>query len=385
MQFTVKKIKKFSPKDELLKIGFDSSYIDKAIQKHKFVNILIENIPFYCATIIKESALSNGADAGVNRGVLNHSVEFSSVLLSGSVRQLEKVAISLKFQPFNLSILGDKILSLLNDKVSFPKIMGILNITDNSFSDGGKYLEPKSAIAHAIEMIKCGVNIIDIGAEATNPNSSPISDELEIQRLKPILSEIKNLGVSVSVDTRNSKTAEFALNNGADIINDVSGLSYDKNMLDIVKNSNSKIVLMHSKGTPQTMDKMCNYNDIVDDIFNFLKEKIEFLNSEGIDNDRIIADMGLGFAKNNEQNFNLLNRIYDFNSLEVGILIGASRKRFLKSIINEDNLDKLDDLTMLTSFYLFSNKVDIVRVHNVSKTKLALDFYNAIYAQKPYP
>ncbi len=165
------------------------------------------------------------------------------------------------------------------------------------------------------------------------------------------------------------------LNLGADIINDVSGLCYDPNMVDLIRNSSCQIVIMHSKGTPLTMDNLCQYKDIADDIFQNLKEKIEFLN---IEKDRIIVDPGFGFAKDIGQNFELLRRVGEFNSLGVKTLAGVSRKRFLKSLVNTSDNEILDDLTMTSSFYLFENNIDIVRVHNVYKTKLALDLYNKI-------
>ena len=379
MQFTVKKIKNNSIKDELLKIGFDKSYIDIASQKHQFVTIKIENLPFYCATIIKEAALSNGADAGINKGVLNHSVEFSDLILSGTKKQLLNISKSLSNQPFKMNEISKQIESLLIEKEYSPKIMGILNVTDNSFSDGGNFLDPKNAITHACKLIEDGANIIDIGAEATNPNSKPIGSDIEIERLKPVIKEVKKLNTIVSVDTRNAKTAEFALSEGADIINDVSGLNYDKDMINVIKNSDCKIVVMHSIGTPDVMDKMNNYNDIGDDIYNYLKERISYLELNGIQKDRIIIDVGFGFAKDINQNFELLKRIEEFNSLGVKTLAGVSRKRFLKSLV-KNNIDnqKLDDITAISSFYLFENKVDIIRVHNVELTRLSLDFYNSI-------
>ena len=379
MQFTVKKIKNNEIKNELLKIGFDESYIDSAVKKHSFYTFKIENLPFYCATILKETALSNGCDAGIHKGVLNHSVEVSDVILSGTVKQLEKISESLLNQPFGLSKIAQEIKEILKEKEYKPQIMGILNITEDSFSDGGNYINPKNAIEHAKKMIEHGADIIDIGAEATNPKSTPITYEIEIERLKPVIKEIKKLGAIISIDTRNSKTAEFALNEGVDIINDVSGLQHDNNMINVIKNSDCKYVLMHSIGEPNEMDSLNQYENIANDIYNFLKEKIDILETNGVKKERIIADVGFGFAKDIKQNFELLKRIEEFNSLGVKTLAGVSRKRFLKSLVNNPDNEKLDSLTSIVSFYLFENKVDIIRVHNVELTRLALDLCNSIY------
>ena len=189
----------------------------------------------------------------------------------------------------------------------------------------------------------------------------------------------------VSIDTRSAKVAEFSINEGADIINDVSFLNFDKNMINVIKNSDAHYVLTHSKGEPSTMDNMCDYENLCDEIYESLKEKISFLVENGVSKDRLYADTGFGFAKNTEQNFELLNKIYEFNSLGIKTLAGVSRKRFLKSLEKNTALETLDTLTSLASFYLFENKVDIIRVHNVKQTKLALDLYKAIYSQKSCP
>ncbi len=379
MQFTVKKIKNNNIKEELLKIGFDTSYLDYGVKKHKFLTLKIENVPFFVSNIIKQTALSNGADAAVHKGVINHSVENSDLILSGSIRQLEKIAQSLSYQPFRLSEIAEQIKMELSEKPYNPKIMGILNITEDSFSDGGEFLDPKNALGHINSMLEQGADIIDVGAEATNPRAKTVPPEIEIKRLAPIFQELKKMNVEFSSDTRNSKTAEFAIANGASIINDVSGLDFDKNMINVIKNSDVKIVIMHSKGTPDTMDDLADYNSVADDVFNNLKEKVQTLQNVGVAQDRIIIDVGFGFAKNIKQNFELLNKISEFNSLQVKQLAGVSRKRFLKSLIKKEDMKKLDALVGMSSFYLFENKVDIIRVHNVELTKLALDFYKSIY------
>lgn len=378
MQFTAKKIKNDNIKDELLKIGFDKSYIDSAAKKHEFITLKIQKLPFYCATVIKETALSNGADAGIHRDVLTHKTDFSDLILSGTKKQLEIIAKSLYLQPFGLKQAGAEIERLIQKKETSPLIMGILNITEDSFSDGGKFSDPKKAIEHTKQMILEGAKIIDIGAESTRPGASPVDSKVEIEKLLPVLREIKKMNTVVSIDTRNSTTARKMIEEGADIINDVSGLNYDNEMINIIKESNAQIVIMHSRGTPFNMDNLTEYENLADEIYDELNAKIRLLNKNGVDSERIIIDTGFGFAKDINQNFEILKRIQEFNSLGVRNLAGTSRKRFLKSLIENSDTELLDDITALSSFYLFENGIDIVRVHNVKKTKLALDFYNRI-------
>ncbi len=386
MQFTIKTIKNNEIKNELLKIGFDKAYIDYAALKHDFLTLKIQNIPSHVSTIIKQTALSKGCDAGVHRDVLLKQIENSSLILSGSIKQLKEIAKSLSYQPFGLK----NIAKLIEDEINLhykshsPEIMGILNVTKDSFSDGGKFFELKEALIQAEKLITEGADIIDVGAESTRPNANPIEVDFEIEKLTPVIKELKKQNIKISIDTRNHKTAKKMIELGVDIINDVSNLNYDNNMVEVIKNSNVCYVLCHSRGIPQNMDEFCNYENLADEIFDELHKKSQFLINEGIEKERIIIDVGFGFAKNIEQNFELLKRIEEFNSLGFKNLAGVSRKRFIKSLVDEANLETLDELTMLASFYLIQKNVDIIRVHNVQKTKMALDFYNAIYLQKPY-
>lgn len=385
MQFIVKTIRNNDIKNELLKIGFDNAYIDYASLKHSFLTLKIQNLPPHLSTIIKQTALSKGCDAGIHRDVLLNKIEHSDLILSGTIKQLKEIAKNLSDQPFGLKNIAKLIEDEINlyFKKSNPKIMGILNITKDSSSDGGKYFELNDAIIQAERLVQEGADIIDIGAESTRPNAIPVDIDFEIEKLTPVVKELKKQNIKISIDTRNSKTAKKMIELGVDYINDVSGLNYDNKMVDVIKNSDVNYVLCHSKGTPDTMDDMAQYKNIADEIYEELYKKSLFLLEEGIKKERIIIDVGFGFAKNVEQNFELLKRIKEFNSLGFKNLAGVSRKRFIKSLTNENNLETLDELTMLASFYLLEQNVDIIRVHNVKKTKTALDFYRAIYSQKP--
>ncbi len=223
--FLLKEISGIDIKKELEFIGFDKSYIDKAADKFQYKNIKIFALSVAQANILKQTALIFGADCAVNRDVITGKAENSDVILCGSLSQLKKIAAKLKSQPFKLAILGDEILKFIERKQRTTKIAGILNITPDSFSDGGMYFEPKKVQEHFLSLIQDGADIIDTGAESTRPGSLPVDDKEQIRRLKYLFDFIQkeNIKFPISVDTRSSVVADFALNNGAEIINDVSG------------------------------------------------------------------------------------------------------------------------------------------------------------------
>jgi len=397
MQFKVRRILAKDIQKEIEKIGFCPSYVDFGALKHKFLNIKIYDLKPPAASIIKQTALSLGADAAVHRGVLDCSVEKSDVILSGSAETLKNVAEKLRKQQFSLPLLADEITKQIEIyKKNYPvnkeggafcggrpKIAGILNITENSFSDGGKFLDPKRAIEHAYRMIEDGADIIDIGAESTAPNAFAVPAEVEIQRIEPVVAELKNnsgcTGVKISIDTRNSLTARKMADLGADIINDVSGLTFDDNMAKTIAQTGLEVVITHSRGTPENMDTLCDYKNTVDEIYFELYDRVQKAIERGIQEKNIIADPGFGFAKNIEQNFEILSKIEEFKSMGFRVFAGVSRKRFLKSLITKgDEPDKPDEITAGVSLYLALRGINIIRVHNVTKTRLMLDLAEKI-------
>lgn len=395
MQFNVRRILTENIKDEIKKIGFSPSYLDFGVLKHNFLNIKVYNLKPEAATIIKQTALSSNCDAAIHRGVLDHSEAVSDLILSGTIAQLQTVSEKLKSQQFSLDKISDEILKQIQifekegaqntDGAFRPKIMGILNITEDSFSDGGLFLKPFDAIEYCYKMIQDGVNIIDIGAESTRPMAKPVDSSVEIGRITPVIKELKQDSVfkdiKISIDTRNADTARVMWDFGADIINDVSGLTYDPDMTKAIKETGLNVVIMHSRGTPKDMDNLCQYKDAAEEVYFELVKRVQKAVESGVQPDKIIVDPGFGFAKNSEQNFELVKKIEEFKSLGFPILAGLSRKRFVKSIITDvsadgakaHNNETLDDLTAQLSFYFTLKKIDIIRVHNVAKTKQALD------------
>ena len=260
-----------------------------------------------------------------------------------------------------------------------PAIMSILNITPDSFSDGGKYFsKPRIAIQNAIKMQKMGANIIDIGAESTRPGALPIKPEIEIKRLKPIILGLKNKRLNISIDTRNSLTMKFALDNGVKIINDVSALNHDPESINVVKASKCLLVLMHMQGNPQTMQKEPKYNFAPRDIYYFLKKKIMKCEKNGIKKNRIIIDPGIGFGKTSKHNIQILQNLRIFHKLGCNILIGLSRKRFISDLSKKEKpIDRIPG-TIAANQYALDQGVDIIRVHDVKEALQAKLIWQAL-------
>lgn len=369
--FLVKELITNDIERELSQIGFDESYTGIGSEKFRYKNFKIFNLTPEQANIIKQTALSVGADCGTHREVIRGKIDKSDAILGGSFSQLKKIAQKLKHQPFSLKILAEKIEENLIPQIRKTKLVGILNVTPDSFSDGGKYNDEISAQKHLMEMIQDGADLIDIGAESTRPYSEAVSSEEQIIRLTPILKFIQkeNIQVPISVDTRSSDVAEFALDNGASIINDVSGFDYDKKLADVVSKNRAGVVIQHSKGTPQNMQVAPHYTNITEEIYLSLKSKIAYAKSIGIKD--IIVDPGIGFGKTKEDNFELLNRIEEFYSLQCPVMVGVSRKSLL-GVNNNDNLLK-DELSLAVSYPLIQKGIDYLRVHNVKLHKALIN------------
>ena len=252
-----------------------------------------------------------------------------------------------------------------------PIIMGILNITEDSFHDGGHYFDLKNALTRAENMIKEGANIIDVGGESTRPGASAIDIQEEIKRITPVIKELSKNNILISCDTRNSLTMEVALDLGTKIINDVSSLNYDKNTLKLLKNYDCMYVLTHSKETPQTMQNNPIYNNVVCDIYNFFKKKLNTLKRMNISKERIILDPGIGFAKTLEHNYDILKNLGIFLDLGHHLMIGVSRKSLIKRLTKTDTLTP----SVVLAIDAYAKGAKILRVHDVQETKEAINIF----------
>lgn len=371
--FTLKTIDNTEILTELENIGFDKSYSNIAQNKYKYLNIKIYDLSIPQANILKQTALSYGCDCAIHKDVLINKIDKTDCILTGSISQIKKIAKSLEYQQFSLNILSERLEEIIRQQQENhkTKLAGILNITTNSFSDGGKYFEKDDAIKHLETMIVEGADIIDIGAESTKPFSEPIDSKTQLERILPILDYVKekNIKTPISIDTRSAEVAQECIKNGASIINDVSGFDYDEKMIDVIKNSTVKIILQHSQGTPENMQVNPTYDNVIDEIFKNLKAKVDYALSNGIDKSRIIIDVGIGFGKRREDNFELIKRMSEFKALGCEIMAGISRKSFLAL----DNELEKDIYTTALSTLLIEQNIHYLRVHNVKMHKKLLN------------
>lgn len=257
-------------------------------------------------------------------------------------------------------------------------LMGIVNVTPDSFSDGGQFLDPARAIAHGLRLVDEGADILDIGGESTRPGSASLSVEAEIDRVLPVIEGLKGCGARLSIDTRNAETMQAALSAGVHIVNDISALSHDAESLNVVASAQCDVVLMHMQGTPQTMQTNPVYDDVVQDVYDYLASRIAACEAAGIQANRISVDVGIGFGKTLGYNLKLLNHLYKFKYLGVDILLGASRKRFIEAIHPGAPVDQRLGGSLAAVLSAYDQGIRHFRVHDVFETAQALAVKQAI-------
>jgi dihydropteroate synthase len=267
---------------------------------------------------------------------------------------------------------------------SRPKLMGVLNITPDSFSDGGQFLELEDALAQARLMVEQGAEILDIGGESTRPGATRVSLSQEQDRVLPVIRALRaELDVEISIDTMNSKTARAAVQAGANIVNDVSGGLADPQMFGAIRDLDCKYVLGHWRGHSDVMDGLVTYSDVAREVVGELAEQVSMAVAAGIARDRIIVDPGLGFAKDMKQNWDLVARLDELEQLGLPVLVGASRKRFLASVLNASDPASVsnprrDVATAVLTALLLQRKLWGIRVHNVEATSDAIKVVAAL-------
>ena len=250
--------------------------------------------------------------------------------------------------------------------LQIPNIMGVLNLTPDSFSDGGRFNRGKKGLKHALEMFSSGANIIDIGGESTRPGSKAINNKIEWKRVKKII-QLLSKKIPISLDTRKSEIMKKGINYGVKVINDVSGLEYDTETINVLKKYKIPFVLQHSQGTPENMQNKPKYKNELLEIYDFFEQKIKFLKKKGIKHNKIIIDPGIGFGKNLKHNINLISNISIFHSLGFPILVGNSKKRFIKEIAGKNDTKNRIGGTVASSIYLMMQGVQILRIHDVNE------------------
>ncbi len=260
---------------------------------------------------------------------------------------------------------------------TLPKIMGVLNMTPDSFSDGGKYNKNYLAKKRLNYLFNSGANIVDVGGESTRPGSKPISSKIEWNRIKYILNHFNKKNF-LSLDTRKSHIMEKGINLGVVLINDVSGLNYDKNTIKVLKKYKIPFVLQHSLGNPDVMQNNPKYKNVLLDIYDFFEKKIEYLRMNGVDHNNIILDPGIGFGKNLKHNLKLIKNISIYHSLGLPILLGISRKKFIKELSKKNDSSSRVGGTISSSIYAMMQGVQLLRIHDVNEINQSLKVFKEL-------
>lgn len=258
-------------------------------------------------------------------------------------------------------------------------VMGVLNVTPDSFSDGGLYLDSQAAIAHAHEMVEQGADIIDIGGESTRPGARSVPLNEELGRVMPVVEALGDLDVPLSIDTRKAAVAKEALAAGASILNDTLGEASQRESDRLAAESGAAIVIMHSRGTPATMRSMTDYADVVVDVCSFLGRRASELEAAGVSAESIVLDPGIGFAKSPDQNLDILRRLDELIALGRPVLVGTSRKSFIGHVLDLPESDRLEG-TLASICWVVAKGAHIVRVHDVKETRRATVLTDAIVA-----
>ncbi len=258
-----------------------------------------------------------------------------------------------------------------------PLVMGIVNVTPDSFSDGGQFFDPDAAIRHGLELVAAGADLLDIGGQSTRPYSEPVAADEELRRVRPVvLALCKDSGRPISIDTFLADVAEAAIADGAEIVNDVTALTGDPRMIRLVQSTGAAVVAMHAQGTPQTMQDNPHYDDVVAEVLPYLRLRRDALLAAGIERERICLDPGIGFGKTHQHNLTLLANCWRFHELGCPVLVGHSRKGFIGKILGDKSADKTTG-TVGVACALAVQGVQIVRVHDVAAVRQALLLFEA--------
>jgi len=367
---------------ELKRIGADPRSWEIMAPKALFRAIRISAVPFPAATILKQEMLSLGGEAAVARGVLTARTKRSAVLLMGTLAQLRVLTVKIREQPFGLAGLSEQLGRLLDaaepaGRPSLkcrrlelplherPHIMGVLNVTPDSFSDGGRYHALEMALDRARQMVAEGADIIDVGGESTRPGARAVELKEELRRVIPVVERLcDELSVPVSIDTYKSEVARQALKAGAHMINDISALRFDENMPRLVARTGAGLVLMHMKGTPRSMQRKPRYDDTISEIYEFLARQVRRAVEAGLTRDHLVIDPGIGFGKRVHDNLLIINRLDEFLGLGLPLLVGVSRKSFIGQVLDLPVDDRLEGTAAALSLAV-ARGASILRVHDV--------------------
>jgi dihydropteroate synthase len=378
---------------QIKEVGGDPIGVKLMEGKALHFNLKMEGIDPRTANVLKQEMLSLGGDVAVDRRGLDCSIKQTDAFLMGTQKHFEKLILKLEQYP-DLGALGQSIKEAIKNitrthyaircrkrKLILGKrtlLMGVLNVTPDSFSDGGIFFDKKKAVAHGLRMVEDGADMIDVGGESTRPGSKPVEQEEELRRVIPVIESLgKEVEVPISIDTNKAVVAQRAIEAGAQIINDISGLHYEPSLAQVAAREDAPLVLMHIRGTPETMQRAVHYDSLFSDIIRYLKDSIQIAESAGLDPGQIIIDPGIGFGKTVEDNLLILKHLYEFRILGKAILVGTSRKSFIGEILNAEVENRLEG-TLSSIAVGVLNGAHLIRSHDVLQTKRAIAVADAI-------
>ncbi len=374
--------------------GVDPHGADRVAAKADMLVVRVDGVRAPEANIIKQQLLSLGGDAAVHREVITGGPDRSSVYIVADRARMERLPEKLARQPFGLAELGGALERLVAsalrpprsvrlpsgelDLSAGPVVMGILNVTPDSFSDGGRYLDPDRAAERAFAMAEEGAGVIDVGGESTRPGAATVTAEEEIARVKPVLERLAGkLSVPLSIDTRRSSVARMALDLGASIVNDVTGLAGDPAMGELASRRRAAVVVMHMRGSPETMQIDPRYDDVTAEILSWLAARTDELSEAGIAREAIIVDPGIGFGKRLEHNLALIAQLGDFRGLGFPVMVGFSRKAFIGAVTGRESSERLAGGLAALGRCCAAGTA-IVRVHDVREAADYIKVWRAI-------
>ncbi|MCX7765851.1 MAG: dihydropteroate synthase [Candidatus Sumerlaeia bacterium] len=366
------------------------------LKKGLYKYLLVKDVSPAIGNILKQQMLSVGGEAAVAQGCVDCSIAKTDALLIGTTAQLLMVKEKLKSQPFavfkELVNELEKMLSAENKYLQWqcgkriftagkqPLIMGVLNVTPDSFSDGGKYFSFNEALRRAEELIKEGADIIDIGGESSRPGAEPVTAEVELQRVLPVIKAVKEkYDAVISIDTYKFEVAEQAVYAGAEIVNDITGLRHSPEMKELIARTGAGIVIMHMQGTPQNMQQSPTYEDVVEEIGEFLEAQIQEAKNAGVNEEQIVIDPGIGFGKTLQHNLTILANLQQIKKrCQRPLLIGVSRKSFIGKLLGDIPPAERVYGSIGSAIAAVRNGADIVRVHDVRAPRESLNLYREI-------
>ncbi len=366
-----------------------------SIMKRKalFRVVRVKGLDVRAANILKQEMLSRGGEVATSREVYEMGATEAECLIMGTLAQYERLLPKLRTQPFGLRDIADSIAAVLVhhdahaplfhpglDLGRRPRIMGILNVTPDSFSDPGDHFDPDVAIEAAWRMVDEGADIIDVGGESTRPGSSRVPTEVEMQRVLPVIKALSQaLPAPISVDTCRAEVAAAALEAGAFMVNDVSALRMDPEMVAVVRDAGCPVVLMHMLGEPKTMQDDPWYSNVVEDVYAFFVERLTRAVDDGVPEENLLIDPGIGFGKTLAHNLALVRHVDSFRSLGRPVVLGASRKRFLGDLLGLPEAKDRVNGTIATSVIGAIYNIDVLRVHDVRENVEAVRLTRAVF------